>query len=119
MDTMSYLLGKNSSGSGGGGSTGSDVFIVRASTNDGQHYTIDKTFEEISTAYVEGKPIVYTDEMGSAFLNVSTFEGEVSTFFGSLTAIDSLNVMSVKSITISNAEVNVQFNAYTLTPASN
>lgn len=106
-------------GSGSGGSSAeSDIFVVKGSTSDGAKYTIDKTFQELVGAYTEGKSIIYTDEMGSTFLNVIVSPGGATTFNGFLTMIDSLNVMNVKSITISNTEVNVQFDAYTLTPSN-
>lgn len=104
---------------GGGSSTGSNVFIVTGSTTDYIHYTIDKTYQELFEAYTQGKPIIYKDEMGSTFLYTSTFEGEVSSFYGSLIILDELNVLTAYMITISESEgIRVEIKEFSLTPLS-
>lgn len=104
---------------GGGGSTGSNVFIV-AGTDNGGTYTIDKTFQELVGAYTEGKAMVYIDTTGSTLLNVNIIQGEIIGFTGSIINIDSFtSTMEVKIMSIRDGMIFTDSKNYSLTQAYN
>lgn len=104
---------------GGGSSAESDFFIVNGTTNDGQNYTIDKTYQEISEAYSQNKLLLLSTQSFKVFLNYTYDETSNSFVFNGkdfLVYENSLIVLSMK-ITSDNALTLTNL-AYTLTPAN-
>ena len=115
---QNYTAGGGSS-SGGESSAESDIFIVNGSTSDGQNYTIDKTYQEISEAYSQNKLLLLSTQSFKVFLNYTYDETSNSFVFNGkdlLVYENSLIVLSMK-ITSDNALTLTNL-AYTLTPAN-
>lgn len=118
MDTMSYLLGKNASG--GGGSTGSDIFVVKGTYNGGT-YILDKTYQEILEAYQGNKLLIldlpeytlflkgrydYTMEEPEIVFDAHAIIAAYNTLYS-----DTLNISRLNGLTVTTEE-------YALTQAS-
>ncbi len=119
MDTMSYLLGKNSSSSGGGSSAGSDFFVINGRTMDGKNYTIDKTYSEIEEADQEGKILFLKAGSFKIFLNfLYNMETQQPYFGGFALGVFKGNLVVDEIAITSDNKITVTKNVYTLTPSS-
>lgn len=107
-------------GSGSGGSSAeSDIFIVNGSTSDGQNYTIDKTYQEISEAYSQNKLLLLSTQSFKVFLNYTYDETSSSFVFNGKDLLVYENSLIVLSMQITSDDALTLTNlAYTLTPAN-
>ena len=115
---QNYTAGGGSS-SGGESSAESDIFIVNGSTSDGQNYTIDKTYQEISEAYSQNKLLLLSTQSFKVFLNYTYDETSSSFVFNGKDLLVYENSLIVLSMQITSDDALTLTNlAYTLTPAN-
>lgn len=116
MDTMSYLLGKKASG--GGGSTGSDIFVVTGSAESPiEPPTIDKNIDEILSAYTSGKVVIFNGPFFATFLSLGYDDGGEH-MKGDYFEVDMLGKLVHTHIKINSNGYSDTVNQYKLTKSS-
>ena len=115
---LDYIEQNYTSG-GGGGSTGSDIFVITGNTDNGSTYTIDKTYQEIKEAYEQNKILLLDLQIYMVFLSSSySFDDPINIkFIGrKLNVVNNKLYSDVIEITYNNG-FSMTTTQYTLTPA--